>query len=297
MTSERLNWQGKDGNSTVYLYDGIIKTMNIFQYILQGIAHEIVLFFNFIDYSWFFFVALGIILVFGCFKSLSNNLLNFLSALLNIVKIPIVLIGILLVLGMYILTAYKFDDSISFYFVLITLISFIKDIIDFYKDFNSDISLKILIKTSFSLAKGAFLLLFVRIVNIIDIWDFKNLKYIYVYLIYLFALLILTFIKKVYIIIDEHRCRCHIKGGSYNRIILFLLYCYAVFYIKNLDISSNMLFAFYNHERTSTLIADMKKVRKQSLKIREIMKQHEIDKPLLKRIGVDNYEQEIPKNI
>lgn len=271
--------------------------MNIFKYILQGVAHEIVLFFNFIDFSWAFFVVLGVLLVVACIKTIAQGLIGFINALLNVVKIPIVLIGILLILGMYIFTAYLFNDTLSFYFVLITIISFIKDIIDFYKDMNSDITLKTLVKTSLSLTKGAFLLLSIRIVNLIDTWKLSSLKYIYVYLLYLLALLIFTLCKKLYIIIDEHRCRCHIKGGHYNRIQLLFLYLYSSFYVRNLDISSNMLFAFYNNEQTTSFKIDIIKVKKLSIKLKKLMKNDKVDKVLLKRIGVDNYEQKFQKNI
>lgn len=270
--------------------------MNIFQYILQGIAHEIVLFFNFIDFSWAFFVVLGSLIVIVFIKKIAKNLISVLIALLNVVKIPIVLFGILLILSMYILTAYLFKDTLSFYFVLITIISLIKDIIDFYNDMNSDISLKTLVKTSFSLAKGAFLLLFVRIINLIDIWDFSTLRYTYIYILYLLTLLIFTFYKKLYIIIDDHRCRCRIKGGHYNRIQLLLLYLFSSFYVKDLDISSNMLFAFYNHEHTTSFKVDLIKIKKLSIKLRKIMKNDRVDKALLRRIGVDNYEHNLQKD-
>jgi len=77
---------------------------------------------------------------------------------------------------------------------------------------------------------------------------------------------------------------------------LLFLYSYAVFYIRDLDVASNALFAFYIHERTSTIKIDMNKIRTLSLKLREIMKQNKIDKPLLRRIGVDNYERKIQEN-
>lgn len=271
--------------------------MDILKYILQGIAHEMVLFFNFIDFSWFFFVALGTILIIIFIKNISKNIVDLLKSLFNVIKIPIVLIGILLILGMYIFTSYLFNDTISFYFISITIISLIKDIIDFYKDTNTDISILILLKNSINLAKGALLLLFVRIANIIDVWDLKRLKLIYVYFVYLLLLALLSFFKKIYIIIDEHRCRCHIKQGNYNRLILLFLYIYAVLYIKDLDMASSALFAFYNHEKTSTIKVDMNKIKILALKLKKIMKLKKIDKCLLRRIGVDNYERKIQENI
>lgn len=271
--------------------------MNLFRYILQGFAHEIVLFLNFLDFSWLFFASLGILLILAFIKSLLNNLLTFFKTLFNVIKTPVIFIGILLIFGMYVLSTYLFDEDISFYFVLITLISLIRDIVDFYKDVKADISFHILLKDSFSLAKGSLLLLLVRIINIIDTWNLESLKYIYIYPVYLLALLVLTFIKRLYIIIDEHRCRCHIKGGNYSRASLFLLYFYTVFYIRDLDISYNMLFAFYKQEKTSTIRNDMNKIRILALKLMKIMKQTEIDKPLLKRIGVDSYEHKIQKNL
>lgn len=271
--------------------------MDTLKYILQGIAHEIVLFFNFIDFSWFFFVVLGTILIIIFIKNTSKSIIDLLKSLFNIIKIPIVLIGVLLILGMYIITSYLFNDTISFYFISITIISLIKDIMDFYKDINIDISVSVLLKNSIKLAKGALLLLFVRIVNIIDVWDLKRLKFIYVYFVYLLLLALLSFFKKIYIIIDEHWCRCHIKQGNYSRLKLLFLYIYATLYIKDLDVASNALFAFYNHEKTSTIKVDMKKIKILALKLKDIMTRNKIDKRLLRRIGVDNYERKIQENL
>lgn len=271
--------------------------MNIFKYIIQGLAHELVVFFNFIDFSWLFFVLFGIILITLKIKTLYKSLLNFINALVNVIKIPIVSLGVLLISGMYILTAYLFNDSLSFYFIAVTLISLIKDIYDFYKDIASDISVSILIKTTINLAKGAFLLLLIRFINILDTWDFSNLKYIYIYLIYLFSLLLLTFIKKIYFIIDEHRCRCHIKGGFYNRFVLLFIYTYSLIYVKNLGLTSNALFAFYNHERTTTLRADLPKVKAISMKLKNLKSEGNINIALLRKIGVENYEKQLRQNL
>jgi len=270
--------------------------MNILKYIMQGLAHELVVFFNFIDFSWFFFVFLGIILFTLIIKTVYKNLLNVFNALVNVIKIPIIFLGILLILGMYILTAYLFDDSLSFYFIAVTLISLVKDIYDFNKDTCSDISVSRLIKTTINLAKGAFLLLLIRFINIIDTWDFSNLKYIYIYLIYLFSLLILTLVKKIYLIIDEHRCRCHIKGGHCNRFALLFIYTYSLIYVKDLGLTSNALFAFYNHERTTTLKTDLPKIKAISIKLKSLKSVGNINLALLRRIGVDNYEKQSHQN-
>jgi len=271
--------------------------MNICQYILQGIAHEIILFFNFIDFSWVFFAVSGFLLILACGKKVIKGLINFLAALFNIVRRFIVLLGIMLILSMYTVTTYFFKDKVSFYFILCTIISFTRDCYDFYKDTDSDISMKILVKNSLSLAKGTFLLLFIRIVNLIDVWDFSKLKYIYVYLLYLVSLLILSLCKKVYIIIDSHRCRCYIKGGHYNWIQLLFFYLYSNFYIKDLNTSSNMLFAFYNHERTTSFKTDLMKIQKLSIKLKSIMRTNQIDNSKLRRIGVEQYEQTIQNSV
>lgn len=271
--------------------------MNVFKYILQGTAHEIVLIFDFIDFSWLSFTAISILLILFNIKKLYKNLICFTSDLLDIIKIPIVFIGVLIISGMYIFTSTLFKDSASLYFVLISLISLIRDICDFFQDTNPIISLNDLIKSSFSIAKGTFILLIIRIINIIDVWDFENIRYCYIYIIYLIILILLILLKKIYIIIEGQQRKLKAYKKEQNLISLFLLYLYTLKLIKNFEITNAFLFSFYKFEQLDSLASNMHKIRLQILQLNEIVAFDQLDINLLRRMGVERYVNKIKENI
>lgn len=273
--------------------------MDILKYIIQGIAHEIILFFNFIDFSYFFFISVAILILIINIKKVFKIVIDLFKALFNVAKIPIVLIGIFIVSGMYITTAFLFKDPISLYFIIISIISLFRDLKEVYniQSLNNTVTFKHIIKTSISLTKGSFVVLSLRIISMIDIWNFESLKYIYVYFIYIFALLTLNFFIKMNNIIDNHMIICKIKGRNYSRFTLSFLYIYSLFYVKNFDFSSNMLLFLYRNEIPTTLKSDLCNIKKSSLKLKSLMKQIEIDSRKLIIIGVDNYENKIQENI
>ncbi len=273
--------------------------MDILKYIIQGISHEIILFFNFIDFSYFFFIAIAVLLIIINIKKVYKSLISLFMSLFDFAKIPIVLIGIFIISGMYITTAFLFKDPISLYFIIISIISLFRDLKEVYniRSLNSTFSFKQIIKTSISLTKGSLVVLSLRIINMIDIWNFESLKYIYVYFIYVFTLLSLIIFIKINIIIDNHMIICKLKGRNYSRFTLSLLYIYSLFYVKNFDFSSNMLLFLYRTEFPTTLKSDLSNIKKSSLKLKNLMKQIEIDSKKLRISGVDNYENKIQKNI
>ncbi|MGB5824349.1 MAG: hypothetical protein WBH44_09720, partial [Proteocatella sp.] len=75
------------------------------------------------------------------------------------------------------------------------------------------------------------------------------------------------------------------------------LYIYSLFYLKNFDSSSNILLFLYRTEIPTTLKSDLSNIKNASLKLKNLMKQIEVDNILLKRIGVDNYERKIQENL
>ena len=89
---------------------------------------------------------------------------------------------------------------------------------------------------------------------------------------------------------------CKLKGRNYSRFTLSLLYIYSLFYVKNFDFSSNMLLFLYRTEFPTTLKSDLSNIKKASLKLKNLMKQIEIDSKKLRISGVDNYENKIQKN-
>lgn len=271
--------------------------MNIAKYILQGTAHEIVLIFDFIDFSWLSFTVIGILLILFNIKKLYKNVVSIASALLGVIKIPIVYIGILIISGMYILTSSLFKDSASLYFILITIISLIRDICDFFQDINPIITINYLIKSSLSIAKGSFILLFIRIINIVDIWDFENIKYCYIYIVYLLILVLLTLLKKIYIIIEGQQGKLKAYKKEQNLISLFLLYLYTLKLIKNFEISNAFLFSFYKFEQLGSLASNMHKIKLQILQLNEIVAFDQLDINLLRRMGVERYVNKIKENI
>lgn len=276
--------------------------MDILKYIIQGIAHEIILFFNFIDFSYFFFILIiliGIFILIINIKKVFTIIIDLFRALCDLARIPIFLIVIFLVLGMYITTALLFKDPISLYFIIISIISLFRDLKEVYniRPINSSISFKRIIKNSITLIKGSFLVLFLRIINMIDLWNFEDLKYIYVYFIYIFTLIALNFFINLKLIINSHMITCELNGRNYNRFTLLLIYIYSLSYVKNFDFSSSLLLFLYRTEIPTTLKSDLSNIKNASLKLKRLMKQIEIDSKKLRIIGVDNYENKIQENI
>lgn len=225
--------------------------LTICKYLLQGLAHIIILFLEFIEYNSGVLYSIILLTILFRLPKVYKAILDLIRCCGNLLRFSVVNLFIGTTLFINILIVFVFDDEISLLFILLFFIGLISDLKDYLGHNSKMFTIKIIRTEMMRIMKSTTYLMLIRIVYMIDNWDFSKINKLYIYLIYGGITFTFVLVKKLYLILQDLYYRANYFeciDGFYE---VLVLYMYSSIKHKSLIESEQHLLKYFSHTRYS----------------------------------------------